>query len=63
MGTRYGKPFIKTRLRYALVMAAFGAISADQVLIEEDPQVAKAVEALPRAQQLAISARKTIRSQ
>lgn len=51
--------FIKSRLRYALVMAAFGSISADQVLIEEDPQVAKAVEALPRAQQLALSARKT----
>lgn len=55
--------FIKSRLRYALVMAAFGAISADQVLIEEDPQVAKAVEALPRAQQLALSARKTVQNQ
>ncbi len=41
--------FIKTRLRYGLVMAAYGAVSADQVLIEDDPQVAKAVEALPRA--------------
>jgi carboxyl-terminal processing protease len=55
--------FIKTRLRYALVMADFGAISANQVLIEEDPQVAKAVEALPRAQQLALSARRTIHHQ
>ena len=45
--------FIKLRLRFNIVMASFGAISADQVLIENDPQVAKAVEALPRAAQLA----------
>lgn len=51
--------FIKSRLRYNLIMAAFGVVSANQVLIEEDPQVAKAVEVLPRAQQLALSARKT----
>lgn len=55
--------FIKSRLRYGLIMAAFGAVSANQVLIEEDQQVARAVEVLPRAQQLALSARKTIQSQ
>lgn len=55
--------FIKSRLRYGLIMAAFGAVSANQVLIEEDLQVAKAVEVLPRAQQLALSARRTILSQ
>ena len=53
------KSFIKTRLRYNLATAAFGSVTANQVLIEEDAQVAKAVEALPRAQQLASNARKT----
>ncbi len=51
--------FIKLRLRYNIVMASYGAISANQVLIEDDPQVAKAVETLPRAAQLAQLAAKT----
>ncbi len=50
--------FIKLRLRYNIVMASFGAVSADQVLIEDDPQVAKAVETLPGAGQLALLAAK-----
>lgn len=45
--------YIKLRLRYNIAMAANGSISANQVLTEDDPQVAKAVEALPRAAQLA----------
>ncbi len=48
--------FIKLRLRYHIVMASFGAIAADQVIIEDDPQVAKAVETLPTAARLAQSA-------
>ncbi|MEP6902536.1 MAG: S41 family peptidase, partial [Actinomycetota bacterium] len=36
--------FIKTRIRYNLITAAFGTVSANQVLIEEDKQMAKAVE-------------------
>lgn len=55
--------FIKTRLRFNLIMAAFGSVSANQVLIEDDPQIGKAVEALPRAEQLALSARKANRKQ
>ncbi len=45
--------FIKLRLRYNIALALYGAVSANQVLIEDDPQVAKAVETLPRAAQLA----------
>lgn len=45
--------FIKRRLRLNLATAAFGQTTAAQVLIEDDPQVAKAVELLPRAAQLA----------
>ncbi len=50
--------FIKLRLRYSIVMASYGITSATQVLTEDDPQVAKAVEALPRSAQLAELARK-----
>lgn len=50
--------FIRLRLRYYLVMASYGAISADQVLTEDDPQVARAIDALPRSAQLAQQAAK-----
>lgn len=53
------RTFIKLRLRYLLALASYGSVTANQVLTEEDPQVAKAVEALPRAQQLATLAGKT----
>lgn len=45
--------FVRERLRFNLIMSAHGTISADQVLIENDPQVARAVELLPQAAQLA----------
>ena len=52
------RAFIKIRLRYNLIMAAYGSVAANQVLIEDDLQVAKAAEILPRAQQLAQAAKK-----
>ena len=55
--------FIKLRLRYYIVMASYGAVSANQVLIEDDLQVAKAVETLPRAAQLAQLAAKARQNQ
>ena len=54
------KKFIVSRLRYNLATAAFGGVAATQVLIENDLQVAKAIDALPRAQSLALAARKTL---
>jgi carboxyl-terminal processing protease len=54
--------FIKLRLRYYIAMAHFGTVSANQILTEDDPQIAKAVESLPRAGQLAQLAAR-IRSQ
>lgn len=54
------KKFIVSRLRYNLATAAFGGVAANQVLIENDLQVAKAIDALPRAQSLALAARKTL---
>lgn len=59
---RSQRSFIAIRLRYMLVMAAFGTTTAQQVLNENDPQIAKAVEALPRAAELAQSARKALYS-
>ncbi len=56
------KAFVKSRLRYNLATAAFGSVAANQVLIETDLQIAKAVEALPKAEQLASTARKSPRS-
>ncbi len=50
--------FVRLRLRYQIIMASFGAISANQVLIEDDTQVAKAVETLPLSAQLAQKAAK-----
>ena len=52
------KEFIKMRLRYNLAVSVFGNVAANQTLIESDPQIAKAVEVLPKAQQLAVSANK-----
>ncbi len=57
------KAFIKIRIRYNLITAAFGTVSAIQVLAEDDKQVAKAVEVLPRAQQLALLATKARQKQ
>ncbi len=57
------KAFIKTRLRYNLITAAYGNVASNQVLIEDDAQVAKAMENLPRAEQLALSAKKTLQKQ
>ncbi|MBK9215858.1 MAG: S41 family peptidase [Chloracidobacterium sp.] len=55
-------PFVKMRLRHNLVMGLHGVTSAGQVLIEDDPQVARAVDALPRAAQLANRANQARRS-
>lgn len=54
--------FVKTRLRYNLITAAFGSVAANQVLIEQDAQVAKAIEFLPRAEQLALAASRNRRN-
>ncbi|HEV7645200.1 MAG TPA: S41 family peptidase [Pyrinomonadaceae bacterium] len=52
------RKFITQRMRYNFICAAFGSITATQVLIEGDSQVAKAVEALPRSRDLALTTAK-----
>ena len=52
--------FIKLRLRNYVVMASFGSTIANQVMIDSDRQVEKAISALPQAarlQQMAATAR------
>jgi pyoverdine/dityrosine biosynthesis protein Dit1 len=52
------RPFVERQLRYDLITAAFGSVTALQVLNQEDPQIAQAVDAMPRARELAIAARR-----
>ena len=51
-----GREFIARQLRYDLTTAAYGSVKATQVLMFDDPQVAKAIESLPRARDLAATA-------
>jgi hypothetical protein len=50
------RPFIEQQLRYQLATAAFGTVAAVQVLTKDDPQIAKAIEVVPRARDLAMAA-------
>jgi carboxyl-terminal processing protease len=52
------REFVIRQLRYDLTTAAFGSVKATQVLINDDPQVTKAIDSLPRARDLATSAMK-----
>lgn len=50
------RAFVELQLRYNVVTAAFGRVTADRVLVmTDDEQVAKAVEILPRARDLAMT--------
>lgn len=50
------RQFIERQVRYELATAAYGSTTAFQVFNESDPQIARAVELFPKAQQLAQSA-------
>lgn len=51
------RSFIAQQLRFNVVTAAYGRVMADRVFVTtDDPQVAKAVEVLPRARDLATAA-------
>ena len=52
------RPFVERQLRFELATAAYGMMAAVQVLNETDPQIARAVDAMPRARELAQSARR-----
>lgn len=51
------RPFIELQLRFNIVTAAYGRVVADRVFIAtDDLQVARAIDVLPRARDLAMSA-------
>lgn len=51
------RSFVELQLRYNIVTAAYGRVVADRVLIQTgDEQVAKAIDVLPRARDLAMTA-------
>jgi carboxyl-terminal processing protease len=50
------RAFIEQQVRFQLATAAYGTVTAVQVLTKEDPQIAKAIEIVPRARDLARAA-------
>jgi carboxyl-terminal processing protease len=50
------RDFIARQIRYDIATAAYGTVTASQVQVSDDPQVAKAIEVLPRARELSIAA-------
>ncbi len=52
------RPFVERQLRFELATAAYGSLASVQVFYENDPQIVRAVEAMPRARELALSARR-----
>ncbi|HKZ03568.1 MAG TPA: S41 family peptidase [Pyrinomonadaceae bacterium] len=50
--------YVNRQLRFELATAAFGSQAAVQVFNETDPQVGRGVDAMPRARELAIAARR-----
>lgn len=54
----HNRSFVETQLRFNLVTAVYGRVAADRVLVTTaDPQLARALDAIPRARNLALSAR------
>jgi carboxyl-terminal processing protease len=54
--------FIRTRIRFYLVTSIFGETEANQIGIENDPLVEKAIENMPQASELLAKAKRYIAS-
>ena len=52
------RPFVERQLRFELATAAYGSLAAVEVFNERDPQIAKGIDAMPRARELALAARR-----
>lgn len=50
------RAFAERQLRFELATAAFGATNALQIFNNDDPQVARGIEVMPRAKELALAA-------
>lgn len=56
------RPYVEQQLRYELATAAYGSMAAIQVINDKDPQIAHAVEAMPKARELALAATRRARA-
>ena len=52
----HSRSFLELELSFNMITAAFGRVTADQVLNADDPQVAKAIDMMPKARELAMAA-------
>lgn len=52
------RAFVERQLRFELATASYGSTAAVQVLNDTDAQIARAVESMPRARELALAARR-----
>ena len=52
------RDFVARQMRYEIASASYGTVTATQALVSDDPQVAKAIEMLPRARELALAAQR-----
>jgi carboxyl-terminal processing protease len=50
------RAYIERQLRYELATAAYGSVTAFQVFNADDPQITKAIDLMPRARELALTA-------
>jgi carboxyl-terminal processing protease len=50
------RTFVERQLRFELATAAFGTTTAAQVFNSDDPQIARAIDVMPRARELALAA-------
>ncbi len=50
------RSYVERQLRYEVVTAAYGSVTAFQVFNADDPQIVKAIDLLPRARELAQTA-------
>jgi carboxyl-terminal processing protease len=58
------RSFVELQLRYNIITAAYGSVRAARVfVVTDDPQVARGVDALPRARELAMNALRAARKE
>ncbi|MDT7604527.1 MAG: carboxyl-terminal processing protease [Acidobacteriota bacterium] len=57
-GLDKARDYISRQLRFEIGTAAYGTVAAAQVNVADDPQVTKAIDALPRARELAAAAQR-----
>jgi len=56
------RPYVEQQLRFEMATAAYGSMAALQVINDKDPQIARAVEAMPKARELALAANRRARA-